>query len=139
MRTIGGLIILALILVASPYLWGEVERRKSDEIDVPRLVECLRQMEGGSPDKLGGEWCVQYSVWHDRAAEMSYGESRDPRKCREVAGRQVRWLIAQLGENSVHPTVERVSHCYRYGLDSYLLARRTGDYGRRAANLYNAE
>jgi len=138
-KLIGSLIVLGFILVLSPYLWGEAERRRSDEIDVPRLVESLRQMEGGSPDKEGGEWCVSLGVWKDRAPGWFYSDSRNPVKCREVASRQIKWLIEQLGANGIRPTVERIAHSWRYGLDSYLLTRKTGDYGRRCANLYESD
>ncbi len=116
-------------------LASEVIPFRKEHIDLGRLIDCIGMAENGDPHALGGRICIMEGTWRDRTL-LPYGESRNPKTCREIGIDHLQWIVANLKRHNVTPTVDRIAQCYGFGLTAYLATRRTGSYGERISNLY---
>lgn len=128
-------LMLTLPFVICAALAADLVVPRREELEIGRLVECLRQLERGKSTGLGGEWCISEGVWRDRT-RAAYIHSKDPYFCRQVAVKQVRWIMDNLRRKGIEPTAKRVGHCWRWGLTSFLEGRLDPEsYGQRLENL----
>lgn len=107
------------------------------EVNLPRLLHCILQLENGEWGKLGGAGCMKRKTWRDRTT-LPYECSRSEAQAMPVYLSHLRWIERTLRQEHRAATPETIALAWNVGVTGSRKGSSTSteDYGRRAANLY---
>lgn len=110
-----------------------------NEVDVGRLLEAIRQIEGHRWSDPGGAYAIQEPTWRQHS-RLPYRLASDPQHARWVAGLHLAWLSRSLAGAGWPVNAYTLAGAWRWGLEGFMRRARTGrvEYGERAWNLYHA-
>lgn len=109
------------------------------QIDVPRMVEAIIQIEAGHWDKLGGAGNMSKQAWDDRRPDVAFTLSTNEVYARGVYAEHVRWIVATLTHYGVKPTPAAVYLAWWRGASGATKILRRGpmpDVAVRCGNIY---
>jgi hypothetical protein len=112
-----------------------------DNIDIPRMLECLAMKETGTgwngrPGPCGelSRWQITETVWRQHMAPLPFRKARDPLLAKTCACMHLAWLSVQIERRHLPVTPGRLATVWHFGMSH---AARSSEWGLEVANLYN--
>lgn len=112
------------------------------QVDMQRLLRCIREVEGHKWSDPGGVYAIQPITWRQHS-RLPYRYASEPGIADEVAERHLAWLAKSLRADGVAVTAFSLGGCWRWGLEGFKRRMRATtlegtNYAARVHNLYHA-
>lgn len=109
------------------------------DVDMARLLACIRMIEGHLWTDPGGAYGIQTQTWRQHT-RLPYSYASRKEHADWVAGMHFAWLARSLSADGYSITPYTLAGCWRWGLEGFKARYRTGvEYAVRAQQLYNSE
>jgi len=105
------------------------------EVDAPRMLAAIRQVEGHKWSDPGGAYAITERVWRDRS-KLPWRYASSPDHAEFVGTLHLRWLAAQLRADQRPVNAYSLAACWLLGYSGFCARRAVCDYAVRVENLY---
>ncbi len=117
------------------------------EVDLPRLLQAVAQVESGCDDKAVGKrgergrYQLSPAVWGQHARKQPFTLAHNATESKVVADHHIQWLLDRLRFASIELTPYNIALAWNAGFSAMTHNKLTAvhrDYADRVVNLYNS-